>query len=128
MTKSERFYSFFSSFGIPAYEENSVPADADGIKNGEPYLTYEFTEDTFDGDDININAQLFDKDSSWLFLDSLTSSISDYIGRQGKVLPVDNGYILVMRGTPFAQNRKESADGTVKCKVLTFIVRFYTSN
>ena len=42
MTKAEALHSFYSSFGLTAYEENSVPDDAEF-----PYITYNITTDSF---------------------------------------------------------------------------------
>ena len=39
MTAAEAIYGFWSSFGVPAYEENAVPDGA-----GMPYLTYRYAE------------------------------------------------------------------------------------
>ena len=42
MTKAAALHSFYSSFGLTAYEENSVPDDAEF-----PYITYNITTDSF---------------------------------------------------------------------------------
>lgn len=42
MTKAAALHSFFSGFGLTAYEENSVPDDAVF-----PYITYSLTTDSF---------------------------------------------------------------------------------
>lgn len=128
MTKSERLYAFLSSFGIPTYEENCVPASQDGIKYEYPYMVYEDTEDTFYGDDQNLTVQIFDKNSSYADIEDIADTMSSYISSQGKVLPVDGGYMLVMRGTPWMQKRKETGDKSVKGIVLTLHVRYYTEN
>ena len=128
MTKSERLYHFFSSFGITAYEENCVPASQNGITNDAPYLVYEDTEDTFYGEDINLTCQIFDKNSSYQRIEEIADTMSRYITSHGKVLPIDGGYILIMRGTPWMQKRKETGDKSVKGVVLTLTVRYYVEN
>ena len=42
MTKEAALYQFWSSFGLTAYEENSVPAQA-----AFPYISYEVITDSF---------------------------------------------------------------------------------
>ena len=43
MTKAAAIYQFWSSFGLTAYEENTVPTDA-----AFPYITYQLVTDSFD--------------------------------------------------------------------------------
>ena len=50
MTKAAAIYQFWNSFGLAAYEENSVPDDATF-----PYITYQLVTDSFDRE-ITINA------------------------------------------------------------------------
>ena len=41
MTKEQALYKFWISFGMQAYEENSVPSDATF-----PYITYQLVTDS----------------------------------------------------------------------------------
>ena len=43
MTAEQTLHSFWSSFGLTAYDENSVPDDA-----VLPYITYSVSYDSFD--------------------------------------------------------------------------------
>ena len=43
MTKAAAIYQFWNSFGLTAYEENSVPVEA-----AFPYITYQLVTDSFD--------------------------------------------------------------------------------
>ena len=43
MTKAAAIYQFWNSFGLTAYEENTVPTDATF-----PYITYQLVTDSFD--------------------------------------------------------------------------------
>ena len=43
MTKAAAIYQFWNSFGLTAYEENTVPTDA-----AFPYVTYQLVTDSFD--------------------------------------------------------------------------------
>ena len=95
MTKVEALYSFFSSFGIPAYEENSVYAMADnGNAPSFPYLTYEVKTDYFGESDTNISFSLWYRSMSWVDINAKSEEISAAIGRVGKLLDFDGGRIL----------------------------------
>lgn len=63
MTKAAAIYNFWSGFGIPAYEENSVPSGKDAPEF--PYVTYQLITDSF-GADVAMTASLWYRDSSWV--------------------------------------------------------------
>jgi hypothetical protein len=125
MTKAEAMRNFWNSFGIPAYEENSLPT---GIPF--PYITYQLVEDSF-GNEVAMSANIWDKDSdghSALKTVSIKADeISEYIGRGGVLLPVNGGKIWVKRGSPFAQTLADE-DRTVKRKYLNIVVEYFTAN
>lgn len=126
MTKSAAIYQFFSSFGIDAYEESSVytleapPAF--------PYLTYELRTDAFSEYDTAITFSLWYRSSSWAAANAKVEDISAEIGRDGKVVSCDGGYILIMRGSPFCQSLGDVSDDMIKRKLLNLNIRFYTNN
>lgn len=126
MTKSEILHFFFSSFGIPAYEEHSVPHwldDAQTIETQPPYITYECAESWFFGESVPITASIWDCSGSWTRLDSLTKAVADSIGHFKK-LTCDEGYILVTKGNPFATSL---ADGVYKRRYLNLNLTFVTN-
>lgn len=126
MTKAAALYQFFSGFGLEAWEENSVyslespPAF--------PYLTYEMNTDAFNDYDTALTFSLWYRSTSWAAANAKVEEISAAIGRIGKVLPVDGGYLLIMRGSPFAQSLGDPSDDMIKRKMLNITVRFYTNN
>lgn len=127
MTKAAAFYSFFSSFGLEAYEENAVYSEKESPAF--PYLTYEMQSNTFDGNDIYISASLWYRTgASWRDANAKVEEISEAIGRSGKTIKIDGGYLLIMRGSPFSQNLSDVTDSAIKRKLLNFVVRFYTNN
>lgn len=126
MTKAAAFHTFFSSFGLDAYEENSVYS-LEGVP-AFPYLTYEVQTDVFGDYDAAISASLWYRTrSSWREANAKVEEISKFIG-DGKMYEVDGGYILFMRGSPFSQNMQDISDTQIKRKVLNFRVRFYTND
>jgi hypothetical protein len=126
MTKAATLYAFFSGFGLDAYEENSVYALEEPPKF--PYLTYEVKTDSFGEFDTSITFSLWYRSTSWSAANAKVEEISSAIGRGGKIINTDGGYLLIMRGSPFAQSMGDMADDMVKRKVINITVRYYTSD
>lgn len=126
MTKAAALYSFFSSFGIPAYEENSIYS----MKNAPafPYLTYEIQTDSFSEYDAALSFSLWYSSESWVSANAKSAEISAYIGSGGKVIPCDGGYILIQRAHPFAQNMGDDSDDMIKRITHNISVRYYTND
>ena len=69
MDRYEALYSFWSSFGVPAFEENSVPTSGDYPKY--PYITYEVSTGGFNSD-INVNGYIWTRSNSWISADKIS--------------------------------------------------------
>ena len=126
MTKAQALYAFFSGFNLPAYEENSVYAMTEPPEF--PYLTYELKTDAFGEYDTSISFSTWHRSASWAAANEKAEEISTFIGRGGRIVNVDGGYLLIMRGSPFAQSMGDPADDAIKRKVFNINVRFYTSD
>ena len=122
MTKAAAIYQFWSSFGLTAYEENTVPTDA-----AFPYITYQLVTDSFDRD-VPVTASLWYRSESWAGINAKTDEISQEISRGGKVIPCDGGAIWLKRGQPFAQNMGDESDGLIKRKYLNITAEFMTAD
>lgn len=129
MMKEQALYNFWNSFGIQAFEENSVPIGEDAPKF--PYITYQVVIDSFDNQ-VQLTASLWDRDkngySALLENSKKAEEISQTIGRGGKILKCDNGRIWIKRGTPFAQNMGDESDNLIKRKYLNITAEFFTAN
>ena len=129
MTKEQALYDFWNSFGIQAFEENSVPTGEDAPKF--PYITYQVVIDSFDNQ-VQLTASLWDRDkngySALLENSKKAEEISQTIGRGGKILNCDNGKIWIKRGTPFAQNMGDESDNLIKRKYLNITAEFFTAD
>lgn len=101
MDKWQAQYSFWSRFGWPAINELSEVDDKD---IGYRYITYEAVDGDLDTP-ILTNVSLWDRSTSWKDISEKSDEISNYIGRGGVVVPVNNGAMWVKKpsGTPFAQ-------------------------
>ena len=121
MTIAAALQSFYSSFGLPAYEENSVPDDATF-----PYVTYHVVTDGWGGNQVSLTASLWYKTDSWVAINTKSEEIRTALKFGGKILPCDDGAIWIMTGTPYAQNMVDPSDDTVKRKYINFIAEYFT--
>ena len=122
MTKAAAIYQFWNSFGLTAYEENTVPTDATF-----PYITYQLVTDSFDRE-IPLTASLWYRSESWTTINAKTEEISQKISRGGKIVSCDGGAIWLKRGQPFAQNMRDESDDLIKRKYLNITAEFLTAD
>lgn len=122
MTKAAAIYQFWSSFGLTAYEENTVPTDA-----AFPYITYQLVTDSFDRE-VSATASLWYRGESWTDINAKTEEIAHHIGLGGKIIKCDGGCIWIKRGNPFAQNMGDESDDLIKRKYLNLILEYLTLN
>lgn len=126
MTKYEALYQFYSQFGLPTYEENSVPSGGDAPAY--PYLVYEVKTNSFSEFDTALTFSIIYRDDSPLDAFTKSDVISAYIGRGGRVIEIDGGYMRIYRGEPWAQIQRDQTDEKVKRLYHTVNVAFYTNN
>ena len=122
MTKAAAIYQFWNSFGLTAYEENTVPDDATF-----PYITYQLVTDSFDRE-IPLTASLWYRSESWTGINAKTEEISQKISRGGKIISCDDGAIWLKRGQPFAQNMDDESDDLIKRKYLNITAEYLTAD
>lgn len=120
MDRWEALYKFWSSFEIPAYEENSVPDNAQM-----PYITYEATVGEFETV-VPLSASIWDRTTKGTaFIDAKADEIEKFIKKMG--CPKVNGgrYRVYPNGT-FAQNMSDPEDKLIRRKLLYVNVEFMT--
>lgn len=120
MTKAATIQAFWASFGLAAFEENAVPADA-----AFPYITYELITDAFGGETA-MSGSVWYHGSSWVEANAKADEICDSIGYAGKVLECDSGYIWIRCGVPFAQSMGDPDDDMIRRKLINITAAFYT--
>ena len=118
MNKIQALHSFWSSFSIKAYDENSVP-DATPF----PYITYEVITDDF-GNQIAQTASLWYRDSSWASITEKEMQISDFITRGGKMIAYDDGAMWIRKARPWAQRMNDPSDEMIRRIILNVTVEF----
>lgn len=117
--KYQALHNFYSGFGVPAYEENSVPENAKL-----PYITYEVITSELAAQNVALSCQIWDKSNSLKNINRLTESLSAAL-RNGAKLQCDDGYIMLYRGEPFAQTRP-SGERTIKAKYINITADYIT--
>ena len=122
MTKAAAIYQFWNSFGLTAYEENSVPDEA-----AFPYITYQLVTDSFDRE-IPLSASIWYRSESWTGINAKTEEISQKISRGGKIISCDGGAIWLKRGQPFAHSMGDESDDLIKRKYLNITAEFMTAD
>ena len=122
MTKAAAMYQFWNSFGLTAYEENTVPDDAKF-----PYITYQLVTDSFDRE-VPVTASIWYRSESWTAINAKTEEISQKISRGGKIIHCNDGAIWLKRGQPFAQNMGDESDNLIKRKYLNITAEFMTAD
>ena len=125
MTKAATIYEFWHSFGLKAFEENTVPTGEDAPKF--PYITYQLVTDSL-GNEVAMSASIWYRGTSWIEANAKTDEISRAIGLGGKVLNCDGGKIWLKRGTPFAQNMSDESDNLIKRKYLNITAEYLTAD
>ena len=124
MNKEQALHKFWGSFGIPAYDESTVPDDAKL-----PYLTYNVITSDF-GQQITMNANIWYRSNSWESVTAKANEIGKAIGYGGIVIKHDDGAIWIKRGSSFAQRlsgtgeRVVDTDKTLRRIVLTIDVEY----
>ena len=120
MTKDEAIYSFYSGFGLPAYDENTVPEGS-----ALPYITYSVSTDSI-GNMVILSASLWYRSTSWAAIQDKADEIAADLGYGGKIIKIDNGYLWLVKGSPFAQRMSEPSDKMVRRIVLNISAEFLT--
>ena len=124
MTKAAAWHAFWERFGVPVFEENSVPDGEDAP--GFPRLTYQFGTDAFSDYGVALTVSLWYRDSSWVPINAKTEEISSVIGRGGVTCPCDGGNFWITRGSPWALSMGDENDDLIKRKVFNVTVRWNT--
>lgn len=125
MDKWQALQSFWESFDIPAYDENSVYSGQESPTL--PYITYEAATGTI-GSEILQTASVWYKSNSWAGISQKAEEIGIGIGYGGKVVPYDGGVMWIKRGQPFAQRMSEPDDDSIRRIVINVEIEYISEN
>lgn len=120
MNKEQAIHAFWSSFDIPAYDENSVPNSAKP-----PYITYDVVTGNF-GTECAMSASIYYYSSSWAGATEKLHEIERYLTRGGIYLPIEGGSIWIKRGSPFAQRMGDANDDFIRRIFINISAEFIT--
>ena len=114
---AQTWNDFLSSFGLPVYDENTVPEDA-----SIPRMTFSWAESEMDAP-VALSASLWYRSKGWKGITLMAEGIYNEVGYAGKVLPMVDGYLWVKRGSPFSQRVSDPDDG-IRRILINFTVEF----
>ena len=124
MTIEQAIHNFWSSFGLTAYDENSVPDNAKL-----PYLTYSVNIGDITSGPVTTQASLWYRSMSWKEITEKSEDIRNHLGIGGVMIEHDDGAIWIKRGSTFSQRMTAGyvdadRDKTIRRIVLTINVEF----
>lgn len=118
MDKLQALHSFWSGFGLTAYDENTVPDNAQL-----PYITYSVTVDDFNNV-VSHSASIWYYGYSWSEITAKEQEIAEYISRGGKVVHFDGGAMWIKKASPWAQRLSDPSNYTIRRIVLNLSIEF----
>ena len=117
MQKEMAIQKFWSSFGVKAYDESTVPEDAEI-----PRITYNIAVDSFDRP-VSLTASIWDRSKSWQRVTSIKDLVAEAVGYGGTTVKYEGGMVWVKPRTPFAQ-RMSDPDDSIRRIVLNLEAEF----
>ena len=121
MDKSQAIDYFWNSFGLMAFDENTVPKWAQM-----PYITYNISTDSLDNV-VSMSASLWYRTTSWKDITNKANEIEKYLGEHGGiVLKLNEGRMWINKGTPFIQ-RINDPDDSIRRIRLNIQTEFLTA-
>ncbi len=124
MDKAQAINKYWNSFGIKAYDENTVPQDASF-----PYITYNVVTDDLDNV-VPLHASLWYRSTSWKDISLKEEEIAKSLGGYGDIenlLKINGGYLWLYRGTPFAQRMSDPEDDMIRRIYINVLAEFLTA-
>ena len=112
---------FWSSFGLPAYDESTVPDDAVF-----PRITYSVSVDGLDNP-VALSASLWYRSTSWTDISQKADQIeARIVNMKPPAIKINGGRVYITKGTPFAQ-RMTDPDDMVRRIYINVNVEYFTN-
>ena len=122
MDKAQGLNFFWNSFGVPAFDENTVPQTAPM-----PRITYSVATDSLDNV-VYLSASIWYKDDSWQEITQKVEEIEKTLGEHGGVvLPLNQGLMYIYKGSPFSQRMSDPDDNSIRRIYMNIRVEFLTA-
>ena len=123
--KFQAIHAFWSSFGLNAYEENTVPTGDD--RPAYPYITYDVAVTDFWGGPAALSGSLWYYGPSNAPAAAKLKEIEAAVGRGGKQISIDNGTVWIKKGDPFARPMSDP-DDMIRRILINIIAEFETAD
>lgn len=124
LDKAQAIHKFWSSFGLSAYDESSVPTGSAAPPF--PYITYNVATDCI-GYDVGLNGSLWYRSSSWAAISQKAEEIEKALSNQPYVIKIEGGYVWLKRGSPFAQRMSDPNDDMIRRIYINVTAEFLTA-
>lgn len=122
MNKEQAIHNLWSSYGLTAYDEQSVPDDA-----VMPYITYGVSTGALE-DVILLHGSLWYYSPSWEQITLKAHQIAQDIGQRGhKIIKLDNGRLFLTQGSPFTQRMSDPGDAMIRRIYININAEFFTA-
>lgn len=109
MTKEVALHEFFNRFDIPFYPASAVPDDAVF-----PWGTYELITSAWEGGEVGLTVNLWYHTTDESPPNEKARELSKELGVGGKIIPCDEGYIWLKRGSPWCQSLTDDTNKNIK--------------
>lgn len=122
MDKAQAIDQFWSGFGLPAYDENTVPDDA-----VMPYITYSVSTGSIE-DFVLLTASVWYRSTRWREITLKVNEIENMINTASPLaIKIDGGRAYFTKGTPFSQRMAEPGDDMTRRIYLQINAEFLTN-
>lgn len=119
MNKYEAQQAYWSRFGIPAYNELTVPETE---RDRYPYITYQKVNGSLDGQ-VTASANIYYRSTSWREIDEKITEMEPLINHQ---IEIEGGYLKVRKPEANFAQQMSDPDPAVRRYTLTVEVEFLT--
>lgn len=123
MDKFQAIDKFWNSFGIPAYDQNTVNTGENSPEP--PYITYEAQIGALN-QVLTLTGSIWYRSTSWKEISQKAEQIAETIGTGYSIESVDNGYLWIVRGQPFAQRMSDPEDDMIRRIYIILNAEFLT--
>lgn len=118
LPKNKAIHQFFSSFGIDAYRDTSVPDDA-----VLPYLTYQYVTAGFN-QPCSMTVRMWFYGESESIPDEYAEAFNRALANGGAKVLFDGGSVVFTRGTPFCIAQSGESDKNIKLRYFNVTANF----
>ena len=121
--KTQALYKFWSSFGLPAYNELTVPDNAEL-----PYITYEVATGSL-GDIIPLSASIWYNSYSWEEVAKKSDEVAEFIYKQDPPgIKIKGGRLYITKGKPFTRDMDDDSSKMIRKRVININAEFQTAD